>query len=97
MEDGCHSLVMRWLLGTLLASSPRLRHRNVVAFGESGPQLANEEYEALAGVWRTYLEFDGRHNAEFSLHLAPGGTLHSVDKLPYNLCDAGEGLSLIHI
>ena len=42
---------MRWLLSTLLASSPRVRVRPCELFGPHGqPQLAEEEYMALAGA-----------------------------------------------
>jgi hypothetical protein len=56
-----------------------------------------EEYEALSGVWRTELELnDG--DATISLHLAtpeslsggsPGGKVHTLLKLPFNILKAG--------
>ena len=61
---------MRWLLGTLAASSQHAaRHRPPALFGDSRPQLAIEEYRALAGVWRADLELDDGVTS-ISLHLA---------------------------
>ena len=68
------------LLTSLLASSQRAlitpsvvygRHGAIVAFGEL-PSLSEEEFKALAGIWRCRLQLDG-HNDELamSLHLAP--------------------------
>ena len=36
-----------------------MRHGPPLLFGDSQPQLAIEEYKALAGVWRAELELDG--------------------------------------
>ena len=60
---------MRCLLGTLLATSHPMRHGPPLLFGDSQPQLAIEEYKALAGVWRAELELDGGAT-HLSLHLA---------------------------
>ena len=61
---------MRWVISTLLASSSRVRHCPPKLFGENGqPQLAEEEYRALAGVWRADLELDDGDMA-IPLHLA---------------------------
>lgn len=61
-------------------------------------RLADEEYEALAGVWRTDLELDGG-DTTFSLHLAApthpsgGGSVHALQKLPFNICQGTDGSS----
>ena len=61
------------------------------------PHLTIEEYEALSGVWRTELELDAG-DATISLHLAtpkslgegsPGGKVHTLLKLPFNILPAG--------
>ena len=65
---------MRWLLGTLLTSSHHVRHRPPALLGAIGqPFLAEEEYKALAGVWRADLELDDG-DASLSLHLAAPGS-----------------------
>jgi len=61
------------------------------------PHLTLEEYEALSGVWRTELALDDG-DATISLHLAspkmlhhgsPGGKVHTMLKLPFNILPAG--------
>ena len=102
---------MRWLLGTLLAGShplPRCpiagsspsRHRPAILSQQVLPQLAEEEFKALAGVWRAELELDDGATA-LSLHLAaptslhygttaPGGKVFPMEeKLPFNICQSG--------
>lgn len=93
---------MRWLLGTLLASSHHSRHRPLALFGADGqPQLAGEEYEAIAGVWRADLELDDGDMA-MSLHLAmpphssqqfDGRVYPMVEELPFNICRNNDGWS----
>ena len=58
------------LLSSLLATSSHYakRHASPIAFGVY-PQLAMEEYVALAGVWRADLELDDG-DTTISLHLA---------------------------
>ena len=57
------------LRSTLLASSPS-RHTAPKLFGPyQEPQLAEEEYRALAGIWRLYLDLGDRGLA-MTLHLA---------------------------
>ena len=77
---------MRWVVSTLLASSSRVRHCAPQLFGEGGqPQLAEEEYRALAGVWRADLELDDG-DMQIPLHLAappssqwgPDGSIRSA-------------------
>ena len=62
---------MRYLISTLLASSRHVRlHRPPELFGGDGkPQLAEEEYMALAGIWRADLELDDGDDM-ISMHLA---------------------------
>ncbi len=86
------------------ASRPALacaRHRPPKLFGDDtskAPYLVAEEYQALAGVWRTDLELDDGH-ATISLHLAaprslgtgsPGGEVHTMLKLPFSICHGGQ-------
>ena len=69
---------MRWLLGTatsiLTPISPITplyspRHPPPALFGDLQPQLAEEEFRALAGIWRVDLQlYDG--DLALSLHLA---------------------------
>ena len=66
------------LRGTFAASSSLLRHSQPVLFGQH-PQLAQEEYNAIAGVWRADLETDDG-DFEFPLHLAaPSESLFGAD------------------
>ena len=44
-----------------------MRHRPLRLFGES-PDLSDEEYKALAGIYRVYLDLEDRGMA-LSLHL----------------------------
>lgn len=62
------------------------------------PHLTIEEYAALSGVWRTELALDGGDATTISLHLAcpkmlhpgsPGGKVHTMFKLPFNILPAG--------
>ena len=91
-------------LQPVAASRPALacaRHRPPKLFGDDtskAPYLVAEEYQALAGVWRTDLELDDGH-ATISLHLAtpkslgtgsPGGKVHTMLKLPFSICHGGQ-------
>ena len=67
-RDGALVYEMRWLLGTLLASSHHVRHHSPL-LSQQPLQLAEEEYKALAGVWRADLELE-EHGIATSLHLA---------------------------
>ena len=49
---------MRWMLSTLLVSSQRIRHASPKLFGDGEPKLAFEEFQAIAGVWRTDILFN---------------------------------------
>jgi len=85
---------MRWMLGTLLASSHRPRLRPPELFGEGVPKLAQEEVKALAGVWTTQIEFEDRYDADISLYLESSGRVVPMDdELPYNLCVGSHGWS----
>ena len=85
---------MRWVLGTLIASSRHARLRPLELFGDGEPKLAQEEVKAIAGLWKTQVEFDDRYNADLSLYLDPSGRVVALDdELPYNLDPESLGWS----
>ena len=76
-----------------------VRCRPPFLFGEGGkPELAIEEYRALAGVWRGDLELDDG-DVSVALHLAAptstiafGGKVFLMqDNLPFNICHGESG------
>ena len=86
---------MRLLLGLLASSSRHVpRHQQAKLFGDSYPQLATEEFQALAGVWRADLQLNDE-DVTISLHLAdpkhetefpPGGDVFPIeDSLPFSV------------
>ena len=94
---------MRLVISTLLASSlrPHLQPRapEPVLAADLAVELAVEEYEALAGVWRTQLELEDGEESTVSLHLAApqalscgamgsyGGNVYPMDNpLPLSSC-----------
>ena len=96
---------MRWLLGTLLSTQRAQPHvaaptsgrsGPVSLFGDAQPQLALEEYTALAGIWRAELELDDG-DVSTSLHLAAprraqdGGNVYPMEEeLPFNICQGSS-------
>jgi hypothetical protein len=68
-----------WRLGGCqLASVPLPRHRSPALFGDVSPQLAQEEYLALAGIWRAEFELEDGEMA-VTLCLAPPSP-HPLDR-----------------
>ena len=56
-------------LSVRMASLHPARTRPLQLFGETCPKLSEEEYRALAGVWRVELELYDGHSVVTSLHL----------------------------
>ena len=65
---------MRWLLSTLVATSPllhnRARHLSPTMFGKREPKASMEEYSCVSGVWRAEIELDDDGNLILPMHLA---------------------------
>ena len=92
MLSSVHALTVDLLQPT---TTPRVlsRHRPPMLFGDGKPQLADEEYKALAGVWRMDLDLDDG-DAAMSMHLAAptsqgaaanGKVCPAQEEMPFNL------------
>ena len=79
-------LLSRWLFSTLIASQHAARHRPTALFGDyAQPNVGDEEYKALAGVWRADLQLD-QGSAEFSLHLTAVGKVYPMGDQLSSIC-----------